>query len=74
MSDHLPDLSMGSRVRIMQTTAMERRGLANRRGTYTGLGYVILDGTMDRVQVGLASLMRITPEQELRWAKKEGAE
>ena len=67
--DHVPLFRFGNRVRIMQTTEMVDRGLANLVGTVTGpqrtpshLVVVALDDdgeTPNHVEVPADSLMRL---------------
>lgn len=66
MSETIPTLKRGDRVRVMQTSRMEALGLANRRGTYLGSGLVRLNnGHLEFI--GDSSLMRVTPEEEATW-------
>lgn len=70
MSDTIPRFLFGDRVRVMQTTDMEKNGLANRRGTVTkhqrtpsNLVCITLDECDHEevtVEVPASVLMRIT--------------
>ena len=64
MSDWIPELRCGDRVRVMQTVDMERRSLANRRGSIQFLlddGYnavVLIDSPGNEEYIPINSLMR----------------
>jgi hypothetical protein len=64
LSDHLPDIRLGSRVRIMQTDDMVRRGIANLRGDVISIdrdrgavALVKVDGRKYPLAVSFAALM-----------------
>lgn len=62
MSDQIPTFKLGDRVRVMATTAMQSRDLANKRGIVTSISQLTAsvkidgEGTTTR-QIPFASLM-----------------
>ena len=61
MSNYIPTFKPGDRVRIMQTVEMERRGLANLRGTVTDVSMNGDDAMvlLDKSSVELLPLIEI---------------
>lgn len=73
MSERIPVIVTGDRVRVMQTREAETEGLANRRGTVVGgiirwpgetISFVVLDGDRETTHIPDSWLMILPKRKE----------